>query len=396
MLEIKKKLTVLCVAAALCTTSAPVSILAADAPAAAASAVEDKTKAQSFTIDQAIAYAKENSRSMAALTASEATAKAQKEEQRKAYKDGREQVFGNPYGSTSDGTFLMLSGYVYRSYIFNYAAAQRAVKQKEYTIESEVKNAFYTYLNSEKKIEVAKSSLDSAKERVSYAEVKYNNGAISANELENFRLAETKAQNDYNSALRNRDLNMIQLKSVLNYPQENKLTVIGSFTRQPMDTTTPEEALKKSETSIARVNAEETLALAEIKRSKSVTHYTSGTLGARSAKAEYAQAELTYYNTVEQQRIEIYKAYNNMVSAYEALDYCDKSLEYTENLVAASKLSFDLGMITSDEYLSAVQQLDSLKNSISEAELSAYLAAVQYKLTYDCENTITQEEDPLL
>ncbi len=394
MSELRKKLTILCITAALCVSAVPACVSAADTVETEAAA--EAVITQSFTIDEAIAYAKENSRSLAALEAAEATAKVQKEEQRKAYKDGREAIFSSDYGASDDSTYLLLTGYLYRSYIFSYAAAQRATIQKEYTLESEVKNAFYTYLNSVEQIDLAKSSLDSANERVSHAEVKYRNGAISANDLDNFRLAAAKAQNDYNSALRSSELNMIQLKSVLNYPQNDELTVKGSFDRQPMDTVTPEEALARSETSITRVNAEETFALAAVKRDKSVSHYTSGTVGARSAIAEYAQAELTYYSTVEQQRIDIYTAYNNMVSAYEALDYCDKSLEYTENVVAASQRSFELGMITSDDYLSAVQQLDTLRNSISAAELSAYLAKVQYKLTYDCENTITQEEDPLL
>ena len=38
---------------------------------------------------------------------------------------------------------------------------------------------------------------------------------------------------------------------------------MGSFERISMDSTSPEEALKKSEKSIARVNAEETLELEE-------------------------------------------------------------------------------------------------------------------------------------
>ncbi|MGM9936289.1 MAG: TolC family protein, partial [Candidatus Ornithomonoglobus sp.] len=352
-----------------------------------------------FTIDKAIEYAKEHSRSMAALTAAEATAQAQKEENRKTYSDTRKSIFNdsNPAlaGSSTDSIYLITTGYVYRSYIFQYAVAQRSTKLKEYTIESEVKSAFYTYLNNVELVDIAKSSLNSANERVTYAQVKYNNGAISANDLEKFKLDAVEAQNTYNSAVRARDLSMIQLKSTLNYPQEDELIVTGSFERQPMDTTTPEEALKKSENSIARVNAEEALELAKFKCDRSVLHYTSGTVGAKSAKAEYAQAELDYYNTVEQLRINIYSAYNTMVDVYESLEYSDKALELTEKNVEAARRSYDLGLITSDDYLTAEQSLESMKNQLSSAELSAYLATVQYKLQYDCENTITQEA-PLL
>ena len=80
-----------------------------------------------------------------------------------------------------------------------------------------------------------------------------------------------------------------------------------------------------------------------------------------------------------------------MLTAYEALDYCDKNLELMEKNVLAAKRRYDMGTITSDTYLSAVREYDSLKNQTASAELSAYLACAQYKLLYDCKNTISQE-----
>ena len=345
-----------------------------------------------FTIEKAIEYAKKNSLSIAAVTAAEKTAKTQQDSARRSYHDTREAVFGSEFGSSNDATFLVITGYSYRAAIFNHTVAKRTTAEKLYTLESEVKNAFYTYLNNKEKEEIAKSSFDSAKERLTHAEQKHKNGTISLNDLESFNVALIKAENDYNSARRTTELSMVQLKYVLHYPQEDELIVTGSFERMPMDNVLPEDALKKSENSIARVNAEETLELAKLKCEKSVGHYTSGTVGAQSAKAEYAQAELNYYNAVENIRINIYKAYNNMVSAYEALDYCDKSLELMENNVLAAKNRYDMGTITSDTYLTTVREYDSLKNQTAAAELSAYLASAQYKLLYDCQNTISQED----
>jgi outer membrane protein TolC len=348
-------------------------------------------KSEIFTVEKAIEYAKKHSLLIAAASAAEKTAKIQKDISRRSYNDTREAVFGSEFGSSSDATFLVLTGYSYRAAVFNYALAQRTTSEKMYTLESEVKNAFYTYLNNKEKEEIAKSSLTSAKERLLHAEQKLKNGTISQNDCESFNVALIKAQNDYNSAQRTTELSMVQLKYILNYPQEDELIVSGSFERVVMDNTSPEEALKKSEKSIARVNAEETLALAKLKCEKSVGHYTSGTVGAQSAKAEYAQAELNYYNTLENIRLNIYKAYNNMLTAYEALDYCDKNLALMEKNVIAAKSRYDMGTITSDTYLSTVREYESLKNQNASAELAAYLAATQYKLLYDCQNTISQE-----
>lgn len=397
MSKAKKILTILLITAAICTSAIPVyaetnTVVANDT---VITMEETTVKSQTLTIDEAIEYAKEHSRTMAACTAAEATAKAQKEETKKTSRDIRTQIFGSDMGASSDSTYLILTGYTYRATVFSYAVAQRSVVQQEYMLEADVKNAFYTYLNSVEMAEIAKSSLDSAKERVTHAEVKYKNGTISELNLEDFNLAVVEAQNNYNSALRTKDLNMMKLKSTLNYPQEDELIIAGSFDRQEPDTTTPEEAFEKSANSISMVNAKESLELSRFKLDKSISHYTSNTVGARTARAEYAQAELDYYNSVETLRINLYTAYNSMLGAYETLDYLDQTLASIEKGVEATKRQYELGLATSDDYLSIVQLYDSTKNSLASAELGAYLATVQYKLCYDCQNTITQEDPSL-
>lgn len=391
----KRKLPViLLLTAAICLSAIPA--YAAEAAAEQVTAVEQTAvKSQMFTIDKAIEYAKEHSRTMAAVKAAEATAKAQKEETRRTSKDTRNSIYKSDMGASSDGTYLIITGYTYKAAVFAYAAAQRSTVMQEYLLESQVKSAFYTYISNEKQAEIAKSSRDSANERLSHAELKYSMGSISQIELEQFRLAAIEAENSYNAAIRTKDLSMIQLKSTLNYPQSDELYVSGSIEATEADTTLPEEALKKSENSIAMVNAKESFELAGFKREKGIAHYTSGSVGANSIKAEYSQAELDYYNTVENQRITVYSAYNSMVSAYETLDYSKKSLEVAEKSLEAAKRSFELGLTTADEYLSAVQNFDTMKNRISSAELNAYLAKVNYKLQYDCQNTITQEDATL-
>ncbi len=391
---LKKKLTVLFIAAAMCLSAVPV--CAADAGITAANnTVQAVTKSQTFTIDEAIEYAKQNSRTIAACKASESLAKAQKEEAKKASRDVREQIFGSEYGASSDSTYLILTGYTYRAAVFGYAVAQRSSIQQEYILEADVKSTFYAYLNSVELADIAKSSLDSANERVTYAEVKYKNGTISALELEEFKLAALEAEKTYNTAVRTKDLNMMKLKSVLNYPQEDELIVTGSFERQEMDTTTPEEAFAKSANSISMVNLNETLELAKLKLDKSIAHYTSNSVGARTAKAEYAQAELDYYNSVETLRINLYSAYNSMADAYEELKYADQSLASIEKSVDVVKRQYELGLVTSEDYLECVQLYDRTKNLMVSAELGAYLTTVQYKLCYDIQNTISQEDASL-
>lgn len=393
MSKYKNKLTILLLTAAICTSAIPA--LAADVNVSANDTAVTTAASQTFTIDEAIAYAKKNSRTLAAYKAAESTAKAQKEETKKLSRDTREQIFKSEMASSSDSTYLVLTGYTYRATLLGYAAAQRATIEQEYLLESNVKSAFYSYLNNAELVDIAKSSLDSSKERLTQAELKYKSGLISQLDLDNFTIAVNTAQASYTSAVRTKDLSMIQLKSTLNYPQENELNVVGSFECPPMDTTTPEEALKKAENSIAYVNTKENLDLAKFKLEKSIAHYTSSSLGAKTARAEYAQAELDYYNTMDTLRINVYSLYNGVASAYENLEILKQTIDLYEKNAQKLKLTFELGLATSNDYISLVQELDSLKNQYASLELSAYIANEKYKVFYDCPNTISQEDPSL-
>lgn len=394
MSGIKKKFTLLFLTASICLSAVPAfadnTISTDSADMSAADTQLTSTEVKTLTIDGAIAYAKEHSSNIAALKASEANADYSRKEARLAYKNMRKATIGDI------NSFLLASGYSYRASLFNYRIMQRNTLLGESTLESNVINAFYTYLNNEKKVKLAESSLATAKERTGYAELKFNNGAISANDLENFRLSELKAQNDLNAALRTKDYSMLQLKSAISYPLENELRISGEFERRPRCTITPEQALVKAQKSLSWVNAEETLALAQFKRDKYHSFYGPASAAWYSAETEFSGAQVTYNTSIEKIKLGIYSAYNQMITLYETLDYLDKNIEYMQNQADVCKLRYDLGLITADDYLEITQQLDSLRNTLSDTELNAYLAEVQYRTNFDYENTVFEEEDPLL
>lgn len=358
------------------------------------SETSDTTPAvRTMSLDDAIAYATENSYSLVSLKAAESKAEAQKAESRQTLRNY--QKSGNAVASSGDSA-LLFSGYSYRASCFNYRVSQRATLEGEYKLKSEVSVSYYTYLNNKKKLEISEEALKTAKERLSYAEIKYKNGQISQTDLDSFKLSVLEAQNKLNQSKRTLDLSMRSFKSYINYPQNGELILTGSFRKQPMDSTAPEDAIEKSKNGISRTNIEETLELAKVKHTKLTGFHTSNSVGGRAAKAEYAEAELSYKNSINTLENSIYTVWNSMMTAYEQLDYLEGSLANTEKQVQAAKTRYDLGIITATDYLSTVQQLDSLKVSIADTELSAYQACEQYRILYDCTNTIFQEDDPLL
>ena len=275
----------------------------------------------------------------------------------------------------------------------NYRMAQRAVIQTEYSLESNVSSLFYTYLSNAEKVKIAESSLAAAQERKKAAEIKHENGFISDIDMNLFNLSEIQAQNDLNSSKRQLELSMMNFKSGINYPLDQPLQLSGTFTRPEKEATSYDTALKKIENSITRANTEDTLKLAELKAQTYNNYYTSNQPGWYSGKAEFATAQLTYNNSVNNEKINLYTAWNGVQTVYEALNALDISYDTAKKQVEAAKLSYNLGTLSANDYLDKERDLYSSQNTLLDTELNAYLANEQYRLLFDCENTIFEEDN---
>lgn len=386
----KKRISLMCAVSAMMLSSvlAPEVYAEASADMGTSSGSAENASATVFTIDNAINYAKEHSSTLAAAKASEEYAKSSCSEtsiSRKILRD-------NPnYAATDISSALLLNGYTYEYALMGYRSAQRAVIQTEYTLESSVSSLFYTYLSNAEKVKIAENSLSAATERAQAAEVRHSNGFISDLDMELFNLSELQAQNDLAAQKRNLELSMMNFKAGINYPQDQPLELSGTFTRPSKETTSYESAVKKAENSITRANAEDTLNLAERKFKAYHMYYSPNQPGWYSANAEYENAKLTYTNSVNTERINLYSAWSGVQSVYEALEALDKSYETTQKQADAAKLSYEMGTVSANDYLDKERDVYSAKNTLLDTELQAYIANEQYRSLFDCENTVFEE-----
>lgn len=391
----KKRFSLMCVTSALILSSfTAVPVYADDAAATAQSEVltvgQDNTQSiKTFTINDAISYAKEHSSSLAAVKASEAYAKSSAKEAR----IGQSVLKSNKAMSVSDvSQALVISGYTYNAAIANSRMAQRTVIQNEYTLECNVSVLFYTYLSNLEKVSIAKDSLTSAQELTRAAELKHSGGFISDIDMERTRVAEEEARAAVNSAERNLELSMLQFKSGINYPLDQQLQLVGEFTQPEKEATTYETALRKAEKSISRANTEDAFNIAVQKKRIYQGYYTSNQPAWHSAEAEYATAELNYTNAINNERINLYSAWSAVQSAYESMNTIHRNLELMQRSVNAAKISYESGTMSTKDYIDLTRDLHSLKNNCLDVELMLYSANEQYRLLFDCENTVFEED----
>jgi len=344
--------------------------------------------AEIFTIEKAIEYAKEKSYKIETLENNILAAKNSAESARLTQKKLKN-IANDSYMSYSGiDTTLVQRGYYYHLAQFSHRSAQRALISAEYELESNIELAFYDYINSKKKVDFAQEDLDKAKSRYEYASKKYAQGSISALELESFSLAQLNAQNALNSANRTQNSKLMNFKALINYPLDKELDLVGTFERQPIDTTTVTEATKLYESSVSKADLDENFALAKEKFASETAYYTAGKYEFFTAKANFANSEGQYNQALNGAKISIQTAYDNMQNIYETLDYLDKSFGFIKAQEQAAKIRYEQGTITSNDYLDAAAQLTSMQNTIADTELGAWNAVVSYRKLFDCKNTV--------
>lgn len=379
-----RKITIT-VLAALCVSVCPVFASESTKQDAQAAAQQTTT----FTAESAVGYALENSLDIKAkqekITSCELKEKADAA-QRKRVNHTYERTSTAP-GINDLNTFLLTSGYVEYADGVQTTIAKRTLAESKYQLKMRVENKFYSCINADKKITVAKDALDNANENARIAKEKLDAGVIGSIEAASFDLAVVAAENNYTSAQKDRDYMYSELKQLMSYPTDNTIVLTGTFERQPMNTTTLETALSTLDTNANKLNLDAGLDLQEKLLARYKSLFTTSMYDYQAQKAVYAEYEAEYNSNIGQLRLAVENSYNTMVNTYNQLNYIDKAIELKEQQTEAQRTSYELGLSTASQYITAIQELDDLKLQRVDAELGAYLTSEAYTLTYHASET---------
>lgn len=336
-----------------------------------------------YTIDDAIEYALKNNRNLIALNETLTANEYALRSENLTYKFYRD----NDIASSAIGTYYVASGYQKEAAKYQIRNAKRNIVQNEYNIKTAVNKAFYEYLNKLKKVDIAKSNLENANEKLNQAKVKKTQGTLSELEFSQFEVNVLNAQNTLDSQTRELDVYMLNLKNTMGYPLDEELKISGEFKLPEMDKTTAADAVQKSLSNVTMVELNDSYDLAALNYTTNINWYSSNQPQYYTAKATYEAATQQYNQAVNQNTISVITAYNTMAAAYDGVNYIQKQLEVTRKSIDAQKLRYDMGMITAADYIDNVNQLAELELTAADTALGAYLASLSYRAAYDCTDT---------
>lgn len=334
-----------------------------------------ETERMTFTLDEAIEYAKTHSPKVEKVNADVKKSKYEVTNARRTYNNYES------YGSSFDEA-LLDSGYVYEATQIQEKQTNRNANDEINSLETSVKKSFYTCINSKNKISAAAENIENSKKKLEHAKVKYEQGTISKLDLKNFELAETNATNAYNKTLRDADLAQKELKNILNINDAVELTLIGEFNPVELSYATDTEAKELVKNQNSYLSIQEARQLAEKRMRCAEAWYASTEIGYYIECSNYKSTLANLSDSEDALEYGITELYYGILTLKETVDYLKESVELLREGTEASYLQYELGMITSSEYIEKEQQYFEARNSMIDTEITYYITVLEYVNMY--------------
>lgn len=348
-------------------------------------AAETAAEAAVMNIDRAIEYAQNNSDKIKSVQADSEMKRYQWIDARRNYINFQKK----PYEAATFEVSLLRRGYYVDMTELSYNSSLRTIEIEKLNLKNQVKTDIYTYYNNLKKQELAKKNLDNAAEKRTFAKARLDNGTISQLDYTLFELSVVNAENSLKQAERNTALSLSNIKSTINYPQENELTITGSMPEIAVSYLSADEAVAASRTQNTYLVLADSFEAAKKRLTAAEGYYFPSEISFQIEKYTYDKAEADFKMNVDSLDNGIRTTYNKLLDLGDSIAYTEQYLDYLEKNTQAAYTKYEMGMITANNYVETEQEYYKAQNDYMDLLLSYRTAALQYKALY------TSEDDEL-
>jgi|GEM_PF-2070673 len=336
-------------------------------------------------IDTAVEYAQNNSDKIKSVQSDSEMKRYQWIDARRNYINFQKK----PYEAATFEVSLLRRGYYVDMTELSYNSSLRTIEIEKLNLKNQVKTDIYTYYNNLKKQELAKKNLDNAAEKRTFAKARLDNGTISQLDYTLFELSVVNAENSLKQAERNTALSLSNIKSTINYPQENELTITGSMPEIAVSYLSADEAIAASRTQNTYLVLADSFEAAKKRLTAAEGYYFPSEIAFQIEKYTYDKAEADFRINVDSLDNGIRTTYNKLLDIGDSIAYTKQYLDYLEKNTLAAYTKYEMGMITANSYVETEQEYYKAQNDYMDLLLSYRTAALQYKALY------TNEDDEL-
>ncbi len=336
---------------------------------------EDNT----MTVDQAVEYALSHSDVFSKQEASVISSTYSYYQAKIAQKSLKENKY---LENMTIDMYLSYTGYYTEAAKLGETVAKRGMENLKKQVSQEVKNKFFTYLNSVHIQSIAKENMDISYDRMTAAKKKLDMGVISPLDYKSFELVYEGTVNSYNQATRDKQYNLTDLKNTMNYPLDKDLVPVGEFEYEIKEPLSQADAIKLSRSGNTYLNIADNFALAQLKWTCCSKYYLTTDHGYKIEEANMKSAESDFRANVNSFDMTIRSSYNSLVTMKEQLDYSLSYVQYLKDNADAMYVRYQMGMVTANDWRQSQQEYYQGRNDYDKLRLAYYIASLSYEGLY--------------
>ena len=342
------------------------------------SSLETQPITKTFSLETAIKYAQDNSTTQAINKTKLEAAKLSLDEQKVAqYKALDKGAYVFEGVKTRNGYYVKLSQ-------MGLLLTEKGIIQTDSIIRSQTENVYFTYQNALDKKEICDNILQYAKDNLKTAQLKSTLGLTSDIDLMYANNAVLKATIDKANAERALDYSRMDFNKALNLPLDTKIELTDKIACVKYDEVTVAEKAELAKANrMEAIQAKEQLELDKKLLEVTGKFYMPNTYGYKKAQFNAMTSEDTYKSTLNTVQLSVYKAYNDMVSAYASLEWLDAQITLQQKVYDIAKIKYEQGISANSEVTDALNKLLDAKLNKAQAMLGYNLAKTKFTNSYN-------------
>ncbi|MBA1334138.1 MAG: hypothetical protein HPY66_1622 [Firmicutes bacterium] len=365
-----------------------VSLMVVSAMFMTGAAADQGEDVRSFTLQQAVDYALENSSAIKLADTAVDKANVSLREAKSAYNsaDKMSSAERRAMGLSFEAAFendKLNEGYYKKMAEMGLTLAEKGREQAAEGVKMGVQSAYFDLLFAREKVEIQKSVLDSARRDMDVANRKYELGMVSQMDVLSYEASLETAKLNYAAALRDEEYKRMSFNRTLGLPLGTAVELTDALSHQQ-----PPEVDIEEKVALALENRYEIIAakgqsdLDKMNFELTASWYPDNTYVHQQAKY---QAESSAYKLVSAQQdveLSVRKAYMDMMSAYDSIAVLGKNVETLQKAYDIAKLRYDVGMATNQDVINALNSLNDVKLQQLKAIHGYNLARIQFEASY--------------
>ncbi len=284
----------------------------------------------------------------------------------------------NKMSVTTMQTLLVKEGFGVAQAEMEHRMSILEAEQIKASIAYNTTNAYYNVVLMDKLVNAAKNSYDLALDNKAVVDAQYELGLVAQMVYDNADISVDGAKSMLEAYELNREIALLNLKNTLNINKNSEVILIDEIESEEFESDVEADAAAALETRYDLTNAKEGMELAYLNFDISGA-FTSSSAAYNTAYSSYIDAQYGYDKARDLVELSIHSAYNTILTNHSAMDIARRTYEMKLKEYDASKLQYELGMITNLELTDKINALYDAQVDYAQKKLDYRMSVEKYK-----------------